>query len=144
MCLFLYTSVRVSVHVHVLYFCAAEGDIFQSLLCRSLIVLGSCFSLCTINSIICSSPSQPVSPWAIVFPSGVSALCAACHAGPPTVGTGLARPRWDVLAFGHCPLRGGTGWTGRGRGLPPQQERSKEVVPLTSQSFSSGLGGFGG
>lgn len=112
-----------------MYVCAAMGDIFQSLLCRFLIVLGSCFSLCTINSIICTSPSQPASPWAIVFPSGVSALCAACHAGPPTVGTGLARPRWDVLAFGHCPLQGGRGRQEEGGGgWPPQQARGRELV----------------
>lgn len=97
------------VHVR-LYVCvgvsAVEvGDIFQSLLCRFLIVLRSCLPLCTINSIICTQPSQPASPWAIVFPSGVSALDAVCHPCPPTVGTGLARPRWDVLAFGHCPLQ---------------------------------------
>lgn len=24
---------------------------------------------------------------------------------PLTVGSGLARPRWDVLAFGQCPLQ---------------------------------------
>lgn len=32
---------------------------------------------------------------------------------PPTVGTGLARPRWDVLAFGHCSLQGGRECRGR-------------------------------
>lgn len=89
------------------------GDIFQSPLCCLLIVLGSCLPLCTINSIICTWPSQPSSPWATVFPSGVSALHAACHAAsplppsppPPSVGTGLARPRWDLLTFGHRPLQ---------------------------------------
>lgn len=47
-----------------------------------------------------------------MFPSGVSAFVAACHA----VGTGLARPRWDLLAFGYCPLQEGKereeGWLG--------------------------------
>lgn len=103
------------------------GDIFQSPLCCLLIVLGSCLPLCTINSIICTWPSQPSSPWATVFPSGVSALHAACQtplaptsSSPccllllslPSVGTGLARPRWDPLTFGHHPLQEVERWLG--------------------------------
>lgn len=122
------------------------GDIFQSLLCRFLIVLGHCLPLCTINSIICTLPSQPASPWAIVFPSGVSALGTACHACPPTVGTGLARPRWDMLAFGHCPLQEGCsrreGDLGEGE-WPPQQARGREWVPLLSD-IPAPVQGWGG
>lgn len=36
---------------------------------------------------------------------------------PPTVGTGLAKPRWDVLAFGHCPLQEGRGRREAGLGV---------------------------
>lgn len=60
-CVVLRTSVRVYVCAcfHVLYVCVGVsmvvvGDIFQSPLCRFLIVLGSCLPLCTINSIICT------------------------------------------------------------------------------------------
>lgn len=89
-----------------------RGDIFQSPLRRLLIVLGSCSPFCTINNIICTCPSQPGSPWAIVFPSGVTALGLACHACSPlhpSVGTGLAGSRWDVLAFGLSSAAGGSG-----------------------------------
>lgn len=44
--MFMYVCVGVSMVV--------VGDIFQSPLCRFLIVLGSCLPLCTINSIICT------------------------------------------------------------------------------------------
>lgn len=80
----------------------------QSLLCRFVIVPGSCLLLCTINSIICTWTSQPASPWAIVFPSGVSAHGTTCHTSRlAMVRTGLARPRWGVMAFEHRPLQQG-------------------------------------
>lgn len=100
-------------------------EMFSNHRCQFLIVLWGCLPLCTINSIICTKPSQPASPWATVFPSGVSALDAACHGCPLTVGTGLARPRWDVLAFGHCPLQEGRDrWGGgiEGSSLPSRHE----------------------
>lgn len=103
-----------------------RGDIFQSPLRRLLIVLGSCSPFCTINNIICTCPSQPGSPWAIVFPSGVTALGLACHACSPlhpSVGTGLAGSRWDVLAFGPASSAGGTGLS-----QPPQQAGATEQV----------------
>lgn len=48
------THVRMSTNVCVGVSAVVVGDIFQSLLCRFLIVLGSCLPLCTINSIICT------------------------------------------------------------------------------------------
>lgn len=109
-------------------------DIFHSPLRRPLIVLQSCLPLCAINSIIYTSPSQPAdSPWTIVFMSGVSALGIACHASslpPPTEGIGMAKPRWDVLAFGHRPLQEGRGRRDGGGGLHSRREaKSRSVCP---------------
>lgn len=48
------TYVRMFMYVCVGVRMVVVGDIFQSPLCRFLIVLGSCLPLCTINSIICT------------------------------------------------------------------------------------------
>lgn len=55
------------------------GDVRPFLVCWIPFVLGSCLPLCMINRIICTSASQPASPWITVLPSRVSAL----HAAPP-------------------------------------------------------------
>lgn len=88
-----------------------RGDIFQSPLRQVLIVLESCSPFCTINNIICTCPSQPGSPWAIVFPSWVTALGLVCHACFPPHPTHHLGQAW----LGP----GGTCWH---LGLRPQQE----------------------
>ena len=90
--MYVHTVVHTLIHIcgsvcpHVCVCTEVVGDIFQSLLCRFLIVLRSCLLLCAINSIICTKPSQPASSWTIVFLSGVSALSAVCHACPLSPG----------------------------------------------------------
>lgn len=46
--------VHMFMHVYVGVSILLVGDVFQSLLCQFLIVLGSSLRLCTINSIICA------------------------------------------------------------------------------------------
>lgn len=102
----------VLVWLHLLYVCVDESmvpealeNIFQSLLCWFLIVLWSCLLLCTINSIIYTqSASQPVLV-PLCFCQGWVLCALHVMPAPLTVGSGLARPRWDVLAFGQCPLQ---------------------------------------
>lgn len=62
---------------------------------------------------------------------------------PTTVRTGLGKPRWDVLAFGHHPLQEGRGRREEGLWVlkPPQQAQGGDLVPLPSQCSSSGWGG---
>lgn len=65
--------------------------------------------------------------------------------GPPSpsAGTGMARPRWDVLAFGHCPLQEVRGRQ-EGGPRPPQQARGSDGSLCPARAPGSGVRMGGG
>lgn len=117
MCMFFYTSVKVywcgfiycmCVWMRVWYLkpwkifsnhCSAGFSLFCEAVCYS-----ARLTVLSIPSAASQPASQPVlGP--LCFCQGWVLCALHVTPAPPTVGSGLARPRWDVLAFGQCPLQ---------------------------------------